>query len=80
MRKEWTLWTGAMILGLSLSLGGCGEKKGDDDSPQSRLGATPSSSGEKTAPDDKLAPSSGSDQNPSGQEQNTVGERKSQPG
>ena len=49
MRKEWTLWTGAMILGLSLSLGGCGEKKGDDDSPQSRLGATPSSSGEKNS-------------------------------
>lgn len=80
MRKEWILWTGTMILGLSLSLSGCGEKKSDDDSPQSRLGATPSSPREKTAPDDKLAPSSGSDQNPSAQERDPVGERKSQPG
>lgn len=79
MRKKWILWTGATLLGISLSLGGCGEKKSDGDSPQSRVGESPSSAGEKAAPDNMAAPSS-SDQIPSRQDQNTGSESKSQPG
>jgi len=80
MKKEWILWTAPMLLGVSLSLGACGEKKSDGDSAQSRMEVAPSSSREKPAPDDTLAPSGGSDQNQSQQEQNTGGDRKPQPG
>jgi hypothetical protein len=80
MKKEWILWIAAMILGISLSVGGCGEKENDSDSAQSRMEVAPSSSREKPAPDDTLAPSDGSNQNLSWQEQDTGGEPKSQPG
>jgi hypothetical protein len=81
MKKEWILWAAAMIVGISLSASGCGEKKSSDgDTEQSRVEAAPSSPKDRPEPGSALAPSGGSDQNSSQQKQNTGGDRKSQPG
>ena len=82
MKREWIWWTAAIILGLSLSVSGCGEKKSDGDTSQSRVGVAPSSPPEQSVPDDARPPSGGSEQSPSDTktEQNTGSERKSQRG
>jgi hypothetical protein len=57
-------WTTVMVIGLSLFTAGCGEKEGDSDTSQSRVGVAPSSAPEKSGPDNTLAPSGGSEQSP----------------
>jgi hypothetical protein len=80
MTTEIIKWTTGMVIGLSLFTAGCGEKKSDVDTSQSRVEGAPSSAPEKSVPEDTLQPSGGSEQSPSGakKELDTGGERKAQ--
>jgi len=82
MKKEWIWWTAAIILGLSLSVSGCGEKKSDRETSEPGVGAAPSSPGEKSGSVGILPPGGGSEQSPSGNlnEQKTEEARKAQRG
>jgi hypothetical protein len=80
MKKKWIKWSSAMVLGLSLIMTGCGDKKGESGALPSPAGLAPSAPAEKTGPDDVVQPGSAPEQSPSGttKEQNAEGERKSQ--
>jgi len=58
-------WTTGIVIGLFLFTAGCGEKKSDGDTSQSRVGVAPSAPAEKSGPDDTLPAGGGSEQSPS---------------
>jgi hypothetical protein len=66
-------WTTGLVIGLSLFAGGCGEKRSDSDTSQSRVGAADSSPKEQSAPDDKVSPSGGSEQSPADNHRENTG-------
>ena len=82
MKKEWIWWTAGIILGLSLSLSGCGEKKSVSETSQPPVESAPALQTERTAPEGPPAPSASDDQSPSGpnKEKNPPSGRKSQRG
>ena len=82
MKKEWIWWTAGIILGLSLSVSGCGEKKSSSETSQSPVEAAPALQTERTAPEGPPAQSPSDDQSPSApnKEKNPASGRKSQRG
>jgi hypothetical protein len=64
MKKSWLWLLAATVLGFSLSLNGCGEKKRGDDAAEPRLEAVPAPAAVKSPSADTAQPSSGADSSP----------------
>ena len=82
MKKSWLWLLAAIVLGLSLSLNGCGERKSGGDAAEPRLEAAPAPAAEKSPLDNTSQPSSGVDssRDDAKQEQKAGSERNSQRG
>jgi hypothetical protein len=79
MKKDRIWWTAGIVLGLSLSVSGCGEKKSASEISRSPAEAAPTVQAERPTPEGPPASSASDDQSPSGTSttgQSSAGERK----
>lgn len=62
MKDQKLIWIAATTLGLALFIGGCGEKKGEDQAPQTSSATPPAPMSEKSPADQPgVSQGSGSD-------------------